>query len=235
MAITIKQGNPKDLYNDVSSIVSECFEGVWSPEDLLQLLELPHESKTFLVAYDDDKPIGYAYVVADFFDTVDTTIATIQELGVLPKYRETDIADQFIDKAITFSKASNAELLEQVVSSIDNWLIPTLIKKQLKPSEIKADREISSFNEAKLILTNIKKNPKINVIMNQVFFESNNDLESHMIESEFDFDEIPRKDPIAFGSIISIDKTDELENTLNELNNLEIEWDEIGITFDFIL
>ncbi|NHJ04598.1 MAG: GNAT family N-acetyltransferase [Candidatus Heimdallarchaeota archaeon] len=235
MAITIKQGKPKDMFKEVSSIVNECFEGVWSPEDLSQLIDIPHESQIFLVAFAGEKPVGYAYIVVDYYDTVDTKIATIQELGVLPKYRESDIASDLIENAIKFSKASNAELLEQVVSSIDQWLIPTLVTKQLKPSEIKADREISSFNEAKLILDNIKKNPKINVIMNQLFFETNNELETHMIESEYDFDEISRKDPIAFGSIISVDKADELENTLNELRNIDIEWDEIGITFDYII
>jgi len=109
------------------------------------------------------------------------------------------------------------------------------MKKNLKPSEIKADREISSFNEAKLLLTNLRKSSKLNVLMNQVFFESNNDLESQIIENDEDFENMPRNDPIAFGSIISIDKADDLENTLEELNKLEIEWDEIGITFDYLL
>jgi len=122
-----------------------------------------------------------------------------------------------------------------VVSTIDQWLIPAFVKKNLKPSEIKADREISSFNEAKLILTNIKKNSKITVLMNQLFFEDNDKLETHIVENEADFELIKRDDPIAFGSIISIDKADDLENTLTELKNLDIEWDEIGITFNYML
>ena len=109
------------------------------------------------------------------------------------------------------------------------------MKKNLKPSEIKADREISSFNEAKLILNNIKNNPKISVLMNQIFFEDNNKLETHIIENEEDFDDIKRNDPILFGSIVSLDKADDLENTINELKKLDIEWDDIGITFNYIL
>ena len=235
MVIKIKQGTPKAMFKDVANIVGDCFEGIWSAEDLEKLIELPHESQLFIVAYDDDKPIGYAFVVADFFEAVDTKIATIQELGVLPKYRESEAAENLIKNAIQFSRASKAELLEQIVSSIDQWIIPTLMNQNLKPSEIKADREISSFNEAKLILDNLKKNTKINVIMNQLFFESNDDLESHMIENDDDFNEISRDDPIAFGSIISVDKADELELTLNELKKVDIEWDEIGITFDYML
>ncbi|MCK5157614.1 MAG: GNAT family N-acetyltransferase [Candidatus Heimdallarchaeota archaeon] len=235
MTIKIVQGTPKKLYKDVSPIVKDCFEGVWTEKDLLQLLDLPHENNLFLVAYNEDKPVGYAFVVADFDESVDTKIATIQEIGVLPEFRESEIAEDFLDKAIQFSKVTKAEYLEQVVSTIDQWLIPAFVKKNLKPSEIKADREISSFNEAKLILTNIKKNPKITVLMNQLFFEDNDDLETHIVENEADFELIKRNDPIAFGSIISIDKADDLENTLNELKNLDIEWDEIGITFNYML
>ncbi|MHA1243485.1 MAG: GNAT family N-acetyltransferase [Candidatus Heimdallarchaeota archaeon] len=235
MVVKIKQGSPKQMFKEVSSIVSECFGGVWSDEDLSQLIDLPHDSTLFLVAYDDEKPVGYAFVVADYVDTLDTKIASVQELGVLPKFRESEIAEKLLDKAITFSKANKAEILEQVVSSVDQWIIPTLITKNLKPSEIKADREISSFNEAKLILGNLKKNPKLTVLMNQVFFESNDDLETHMIESDTDFDQMKRNDPIAFGSIISVEKIDELDDTLNELKKLDVEWDEIGITFDYML
>ncbi|NHJ32318.1 MAG: GNAT family N-acetyltransferase [Asgard group archaeon] len=235
MTIKIVQGLPKKLFKEVSSIVKDCFEGVWSENDLKQLLDLPHENNLFLVAYDNAKPIGYAFIVADYVESVDTKIATIQEIGVLPKYRESEVAEDFLEKAIQFSKANKAELLEQVVSTIDQWIIPTLAKKNLKPSEIKADREISSFNEAKLILTNIKKNPKITVLMNQIFFEDNDELETHIVENEDEIDSIKRNDPIAFGSIISIDKADDLENTLNELKKLDIEWDEIGITFDYML
>lgn len=235
MTIKIVQGTPKKLYKDVSPIVKDCFEGVWTEEDLLQLINLPHENNLFLVAYKEDKPVGYAFVVADFDESVDTKIASIQEIGVLPEFRESEIAEDFLDKAIQFSKVTKAEYLEQVVSTIDQWLIPAFVKKNLKPSEIKADREISSFNEAKLILTNIKKNPKITVLMNQLFFENNDDLETHIVENEADFELIKRNDPIAFGSIISIDKADDLENTLNELKKLDIEWDEIGITFNYML
>ena len=235
MVVKIKQGTPKKMYKEVSSIVSECFEGVWSAEDLLQLIELPHDSTLFLVAYDDEKPVGYAFVVADYVEALDTKIASVQELGVLPKFRESKIAESLLDKAITFSKANKVELLEQVVSSVDQWIIPTLVVKNLKPSEIKADREISTFNEAKLILGNLKKNPKLTVLMNQVFFENNDDLETHMVENETDFDKIERNNPIAFGSIISVEKIEELDNTLNELKKLDIEWDEIGITFDYML
>ncbi len=235
MTIKIVQGSPTKLYKEVSSIVSECFEGIWSAEDLLQLVEIPHEKKIFLVAYDEDKPVGYAFVVADYVEAVDTKIATIQEIGILPKFRKSEIAEDFLEKAITFSKANKAELLEQVVSTIDRWIIPTLVKKNLKPSEIKADREISSFNEAKLILGNIKNNPKLNVLMNQLFFEDNDNLESHIVESEKDFDNLPRNDPIAFGSIISIEKADDLDKTLNELKKIDVEWDEIGITFDYMI
>jgi len=235
MAIKIVQGIPKELFKEVSPIVKDCFEGVWSENDLQQLLDLPHENNLFLVAYDDDKPIGYAFVVADYVETVDTKIATIQEIGLLPDYRDSEVAGDFLEKAIQFSKANKAELLEQVVSTIDQWIIPTLTKKNLKPSEIKADREISSFNEAKLILTNIKKNPKISVLMNQIFFENNDALETHIVEDEEEIDSIKRNDPIAFGSIISIDKAEDLEKTLNELNKLDVDWDEIGITFDYIL
>ncbi len=235
MTIKIVQGTPKKLYKDVSPIVKDCFEGVWTEKDLLQLLDLPHENNLFLVAYNEDKPVGYAFVVADFDESVDTKIATIQEIGVLPEFRESEIAEDFLDKAIQFSKVTKAEYLEQVVSTIDQWLIPAFVKKNLKPSEIKADREISSFNEAKLILTNIKKNPKITVLMNQLFFEDNDDLETHIVENEADFELIKRNDPIAFGSIISIDKADDLENTLNELKKLDVEWDEIGITFNYML
>ncbi len=235
MAIKIVQGTPKKLYKDVSPIVKDCFEGVWTEKDLLQLLDLPHENNLFLVAYEEDKPVGYAFIVADFDESVDTKIATIQEIGVLPEFRESEIAENFLEKAIQFSKATKAEYLEQVVSTIDQWLIPAFVKKNLKPSEIKADREISSFNEAKLILTNIKKNSKISVLMNQLFFENNDELETHIVENEADFDLIKRNDPIAFGSIISIDKADDLENTLTELKNLDIEWDEIGITFNYML
>ena len=71
--------------------------------------------------------------------------------------------------------------------------------------------------------------------MNQLFFENNDELETHIVENEADFDLIKRNDPIAFGSIISIDKADDLENTLTELKNLDIEWDEIGITFNYML
>ncbi|MCE7744911.1 MAG: GNAT family N-acetyltransferase [Candidatus Heimdallarchaeota archaeon] len=235
MTIKIVQGTPKKLYKEVSPIVKDCFEGVWTEKDLLQLLDLPHENNLFLVAYEEDKPVGYAFVVADYDKSVDTKIATIQEIGVLPEFRESEIAEDFLDKAIQFSKATKAEYLEQVVSTIDQWLIPAFVKKNLKPSEIKADREISSFNEAKLILTNIKKNPKITVLMNQLFFEDNDKLETHIVENEADFELIKRNDPIAFGSIISIDKADDLENTLTELKNLDIEWDEIGITFNYML
>jgi len=235
MTIKIVQGTPKKLYKEVSPIVKDCFEGVWTEKDLLQLLDLPHENKLFLVAYEEDKPVGYAFVVADYDKSVDTKIATIQEIGVLPEFRESEIAEDFLDKAIQFSKATKAEYLEQVVSTIDQWLIPAFVKKNLKPSEIKADREISSFNEAKLILTNIKKNSKITVLMNQLFFEDNDKLETHIVENEADFELIKRNDPIAFGSIISIDKADDLENTLTELKNLDIEWDEIGITFNYML
>ncbi len=235
MTIKIVQGTPKKLYKEVSPIVKDCFEGVWTEEDLLQLLDLPHENNLFLVAYKEDKPVGYAFVVADYDESVDTKIATIQEIGVLPEFRESEIAENFLDKAIQFSKVTKAEYLEQVVSTIDQWLIPAFVKKNLKPSEIKADREISSFNEAKLILTNIKKNSKITVLMNQLFFEDNDDLETHIVENEADFELIKRNDPIAFGSIISIDKADDLENTLTELKNLDIEWDEIGITFNYML
>ncbi|MHA1220785.1 MAG: GNAT family N-acetyltransferase [Candidatus Heimdallarchaeota archaeon] len=235
MTLKIVQGTPKKLYKEISSIVNECFDGVWSAEDLSQLLEIPHETKTFIVAYKDDKPVGYAFIVADYIDAVDTKIATIQEIGVLPKYRDSELAESFLDKAIQFSKANKAELLEQVVSTVDRWIIPSLVKKNLSPSEIKADREISSANEAKLILTNLKKNPKLNVLMNQLFFENNSDLETHIIENEADLEKLPRNDPIAFGSIISIGKEDNLENTLNELKKTEIEWDEIGITFDYLL
>lgn len=235
MAIKIVQGTPKKLYKEVSPIVKDCFEGVWTEKDLLQLLDLPHENNLFLVAYEEDKPVGYAFIVADFDESVDTKIATIQEIGVLPEFRESEIAENFLEKAIQFSKATKAEYLEQVVSTIDQWLIPAFVKKNLKPSEIKADREISSFNEAKLILTNIKKNSKISVLMNQLFFENNDELETHIVENEADFDLIKRNDPIAFGSIISIDKADDLENTLTELKNLDIEWDEIGITFNYML
>ncbi len=235
MAIKIVQGTPKKLYKEVSPIVKDCFEGVWTEKDLLQLLDLPHENNLFLVAYEEDKPVGYAFIVADFEESVDTKIATIQEIGVLPEFRESEIAENFLEKAIQFSKATKAEYLEQVVSTIDQWLIPAFVKKNLKPSEIKADREISSFNEAKLILTNIKKNSKISVLMNQLFFENNDELETHIVENEADFDLIKRNDPIAFGSIISIDKADDLENTLTELKNLDIEWDEIGITFNYML
>jgi GNAT superfamily N-acetyltransferase len=234
MALKIIQGTPNKLYKEVSSIVADCFEGVWSAEDLLQLVEIPHENKLFLVAYDDDKPIGYAFVVADYFDAVDTKIATIQEIGVLPDFRDSEIADMFIEKALQFSKVTKAELLEQIVSTIDQWLIPVLLKRKMRPSEIKADREISSFNEAKLILTNLKKNPKLKVLMNQLFFEINDELESHIIENEEDFDSITKKNPIAFGSVISIEKTDDLDKTLNELKKLDIDWDEIGITFDYM-
>jgi hypothetical protein len=235
MTIKIVQGLPKKLFKEVSPIVKDCFEGVWSENDLQQLLDLPHENNLFLVAYDDDKPIGYAFVVADYVESVDTKIATIQEIGVLPDYRESEVAADFLEKAIKFSKANKAELLEQVVSTIDQWIIPTLTKKNLKPSEIKADREISSFNEAKLILSNIKKNTKISVLMNQIFFEDNDALETHIVENEEEIDSLKRDDPIAFGSIISIDKAEDLENTLTELNKLDIEWDEIGITFDYML
>ncbi len=235
MTIKIVQGTPKKLYKEVSPIVKDCFEGVWTEEDLLQLLDLPHENNLFLVAYKEDKPVGYAFVVADYDESVDTKIATIQEIGVLPEFRESEIAENFLDKAIQFSKVTKAEYLEQVVSTIDQWLIPAFVKKNLKPSEIKADREISSFNEAKLILTNIKKNSKITVLMNQLFFEDNDELETHIVENEADFELIKRNDPIAFGSIISIDKADDLENTLTELKNLDIEWDEIGITFNYML
>ena len=234
MVIKIVQGSPEKLYKEVSSIVADCFEGVWSTEDLLQLVKIPHENKLFLVAYDNGNPVGYAFIVADYIDTVDTKIATIQEIGVLPKYRDSEIADNFLEKALLFSKVVKAELLEQIVSSIDQWLIPVLLNRKLRPSEIKADREISSFNEAKLILTNLKKNPKLKVLMNQLFFEINNELESHIIENEEDFEAITKKNPIAFGSVISVEKTDDLDKTLNELNKIDIEWDEIGITFDFM-
>ena len=71
--------------------------------------------------------------------------------------------------------------------------------------------------------------------MNQLFFESDNKLESQMIEEESDLDEIKRNGLIAFGSVISIEKTEELESTLNELSSIDIEWDEIGITFDYYI
>jgi len=234
MTIKYIEGSPEKLYKEVTTIVADCFEGIWSAEDLLQLIEIPHENKLFLIAYDNDKPVGYAFVVADYFDAVDTKIATIQEIGVLSEYRDSEIADVFIEKALLFSKGTNAELLEQIVSTIDQWLIPVLLNKKLRPSEIKADREISSFNEAKLILNNLRKNPKLKVLMNQLFFEVDNELESYIIESEEDFETITKKNPIAFGSVISVEKTDDLDKTLKELNKIEIEWDEIGITFDFM-
>ncbi len=235
MTVKIKQGTPAKLFKEVSPIVSECFEGVWSEKDLKELIGIPHDSKIFFVAYKDDKPVGYAFVVANYVDAVDAKIASVQELGVLPQYRETEVVDELLDKAIQFSKTNKVELLEQVVSSIDQWIIPNLVNKNLKPSEIKADREISSSNEAKLILTNLKKSDKINVIMNQLFFESDNKLESQMIEEESDLDGIERNGLIAFGSVISVEKTEELESTLNELSSIDIEWDEIGITFDYYI
>ena len=235
MTIKIVKGNPQKLYPEVSSIVEECFEGIWSADDLLQLLKLPHENKLFMVAYDKDKPVGYAFIVVDYIDAVDTKIATIQEIGLLPKYRDSEVVEDFVEKAIQFSKTNKAELLEQVVSTIDRWLIPSLLKKNLKPSEIKADREIGTSNEAKLIIENLKKNSKINILMNQLFFEDNDELETYIIESDDDLKSLKRNDPIAFGSIISIDKADDLENTLNELNSLDVEWDEIGITFDYMM
>ena len=235
MVITLKKGKPEELFEEVKNIVSDCFEGVWSEDDLKELIEIPHESKFFIVAYDDDKPIGYAYIVVDYVESVDTKIASIQELGVLPNFREKNVVESFLDDAIQFSKANKAELIEQVVSSVDQWIIPTLINKNLKPSEIKADREISSTNEAKLILKNLSKNPKLTVLMNQLFFEKDNELESLMIEDPNEIDDLVKNNLIAFGSIISVNKAEELEDTLNELNKLEIEWDEIGITFDYLL
>ena len=71
--------------------------------------------------------------------------------------------------------------------------------------------------------------------MNQLFFEDNDNLESHIVENEKDFDNLPRNDPIAFGSIISIEKADDLDKTLNELKKIDVEWDEIGITFDYMI
>jgi len=235
MSIKIIQDTPKKMYNEVSSIVNDCFEGVWSAEDLLQLIEIPHENTAFMVAYVNEKAVGYTFVVADYIDEVDEKIATIQEFGLLPEYRDSEIASNLLEKAIVFSKESKANLMEQVVSIIDQWIIPTLIKNNLRPSEIKADREISTPNEAKLILTNLRKCPKLNVIMNQLFYENNSDLETHIIENEFDLDDIPRNDPIAFGSVISVDKAEDLENTLEELKKTKVEWDEIGITFDYTL
>jgi hypothetical protein len=235
MTIKIVQGSPKKLFDDVSGLVDRCFEGIWSAEDLRRSLEIPHDSEVLLVAYDEEKAIGYAFVVTDYIEDIDTTIASIQEICLLSDYRESDIAEQFIEKAITFSRANNAGSLEQIVSTIDSWIIPTLIKKKLTPSEIKADREISSFNEAKLILNNLKKNPKLNILMNQLFFEKNNELSAFIVESESDFDSLTHNDLIAFGSIIHIDKTEDLENTLDELYNNDLEWDEIGITFDYKL
>jgi len=234
MTIKIKQGNPKELFQEVSVIVSDCFDGVWTATDLQQLIDFPHENKLFLVAYENEKPIGYAFFVVDYMDVIDTKVATIQEIGILPDYRESELAEKFLDYAIQFSKANQAELLEQVVSTIDRWLIPALIKKKMKPSEIKADREISSTNEAKLILSNLKKNPKLTVLINQLFFEQNESLESHIVENETDLDNLPRNDPIAFGSIISITKAEELDQILEELYNIGVEWDEIGITFDYL-
>ena len=235
MAIKIVQGQPEKLYKEVIKIVDECFEGIWSAQDLKQLIELPHENKLFMVAYDNEKPIGYAFLVADYIETLDVKIATIQEIGLLPSYRNSEVAGNFLENAIQFANTNKAELLEQVVSTVDQWLIPTLLKKNLKPSEIKADREISSFNEAKVIIKSIRKNPKLNVIMNQLFFESGNELEAQIIENEDDFNELPRKDPIAFGSVISIEKTEDLDKILKELKKTSIEWDEIGITFDYLL
>ncbi|MCG3253286.1 MAG: hypothetical protein KAX09_05510, partial [Candidatus Heimdallarchaeota archaeon] len=75
MTIKIVQGTPKKLYKEVSPIVKDCFEGVWTEKDLLQLLDLPHENNLFLVAYEEDKPVGYAFVVADYDKSVDTKIA----------------------------------------------------------------------------------------------------------------------------------------------------------------
>ncbi|MHA1742841.1 MAG: hypothetical protein ACTSV6_01165, partial [Candidatus Heimdallarchaeota archaeon] len=66
------------------------------------------------------------------------------------------------------------------------------------------------------------------------FFEQNDDLESHIIESEQDLDNLPRKDPIAFGSIISVNRAEELDTILEELRKIDVEWDEIGITFDYL-
>lgn len=235
MVIKIVSGTPQKLYSEVSAIVEKCFEGIWTAEDLQQLVDIPHESKIFMVAYDDENPVGYAYIVADYIDAVDTKIATIQEIGVLPEFRDSEIVGDFIKQAIKFSKSNKAELLEQVISTIDQWLIPSLLQQNLKPSEIKADREITNTNEAKLIVENLKKNAKLNVIMNQLFFEVNNELDTQIIESDDELNSVTREGLIAFGSIISIDKAEDLDNTLNELNSLEIEWDEIGITFDYML
>jgi hypothetical protein len=235
MTIKIVQGEPTKLYKEVVKIVENCFGGIWTAEDLLQLIKMPHENKLFLVAYDGDNPVGYAFVVADYFDEVDTKIATIQEIGLLPDYRDSDIAMQFLDKALQFSKAAKAEILEQLVSTVDQWIIPLLLQIKMRPSEIKADREISTFNEAKLILENLRKNPQLTVLMNQMFFEANDELESVIIESDDEFDKITRENPVAFGSVISIDKPEDLEKVLKELNNSDVEWDETCITFDYML
>ncbi|MBD3192207.1 MAG: GNAT family N-acetyltransferase [Candidatus Heimdallarchaeota archaeon] len=234
MNLTIVEGSPDELYEEVSPIVEECFSGIWTAADLQKLIEITHETRTFLVAYDGEKPIGYIYLVTDYVDDLDTTVATIQELGILPKYRAPSIIEQLLSKTIAVAKEKKAKVLEQMVSSLDQWTIPTLLQQQFKPSEIKADREISTLNEARLLVQNLKKNRKINVLVNQLIFESEGEFDVQFLETESELDELARNDPIAFSSIISVDQ-DNSESTLTELKNLDIEWDEIGITFEYDL
>lgn len=234
MNVKIVEGSPDELYEDVAPIVNDCFGGIWTAADLQKLTEISHETKTFLVAYDEEKPIGYIYLVTDYVEDLDATVATIQELGILPEYRGPSIIEALLSKTIAVAKKRKAKVLEQMVSSIDQWTIPALLKQKFKPSEIKADREISTLNEARLIVQNLKKNGKIDVLVNQLIFETGGEFDVQFLETESELDEITRNDPIAFSSIITVDQ-DNSESTLAELKDLDIEWDEIGITFEYDL
>ena len=235
MELKVIAGKPQTIFPKISGIIEICSEGVWSAEDLQELLEMPHEEKILLAAFDGEKPIGYAFIVASYMETLDARVASIEELGMLPEYRDSDAISELLIHAIDFSTKKKANLLEHVVSSLELWAIPAFINKNFKQSEIKADREISTLNEARLIFQNLKKNPKLNVLINQIFFETKGELDVYMIESEAEIDDLARDDPLAFSSIIAVNSEEDNNLVLEELNNIDVEWDEIGITFEFII
>jgi hypothetical protein len=235
LEIKITQGLPDKLFNQVAPIVEECFEGIWSAKDLQKLLEMPHDSKIMLVASDNDKTIGYCYLAIDYDDILDAKIASIQEICVLPDYRETDASTTLLKEAIEFAKKQEVDVLEQTSSSLDQWIIPSLLSEKFIPSEIKADREISTLNEVKLLSKKLSHNKNLNVLANQVIYEQEGELDVHLFENEAEFDEMTKENLVAFSSIVSLNGVAPLEESLNELNEIDVEWDEINVTFNYYL
>ncbi|MEA2070246.1 MAG: GNAT family N-acetyltransferase [Asgard group archaeon] len=236
MTYTITSGPAEKMFPQVSAIVLECFEGVWTADDLQQLINIPHDSKIFFVAKDEsDNIIAYIFLATDYIEDINAKITTVQELGVLPDFRTEELLEDLIQNSIDYATQQKAVLIEQFVSTIDHWLIPYLLHFGFQATEIKADKEIIEKNEAKIMLQKLEQTPQLEILMNQLFFEKDEELEAIMIESDEDINTIDKNQPLAFGSIINVKHPDELEQTLRELTNCGIEWDEISITFNYQL